>query len=97
MVTDTKNGENQQSAEEVVGTVVYIETEFEIPGWIVGSRGIGFFVAHDKIVTCFHGLADATKVTVTHVDTGSVYTIEGIITITTVETQKRHAISTKRQ
>ena len=30
-------------------------------------------------MTCFHGIADATNVTVTHVDTGSVYTIEGII------------------
>ncbi len=79
MVTDTKDDKSQQPTEEIVGTVVYIETEFEIPGWIGGSRGSGFFVEHDKIVTCFHGLADATKVTVTHVDTGTVYTIEGII------------------
>ena len=79
MVTDTKNDEDRQSAEEIVGTVVYIETEVEIPGWIGRGGGSGFFVARDKIVTCFHGLADATKVTVTHVDTGSVYTIEGII------------------
>ncbi len=76
MVTDTKS---QQPTEEIVGTVVYIETEFEIPGWIGRGGGSGFFVERDKIVTCFHGLADATKVTVTHVDTGTVYTIEGII------------------
>ena len=61
------------------GTVVYIETEIEIPGWIGRGGESGFFVARDKIVTCFHGLAGATKVTVTHVDTGSVYTVEGII------------------
>lgn len=79
MVTDTKNDKDQKPAEEIVGTVVYIETEFEIPGWIGRGGESGFFVARDKIVTCFHGLADATKVTVTHVDTGSVYTIEGII------------------
>ena len=79
VVANTENDERQQPAEEIVGTVVYIETEFEIPGWIGRGGGSGFFVARDKIVTCFHGLADATKVTVTHVDTGSVYTIEGII------------------
>ena len=79
MVTDAKNDKDQQPAEEIVGTVVYIETEFEIPGWIGRGGGSGFFVERDKIVTCFHGLADATKVTVTHVDTGTVYTIEGII------------------
>ena len=79
MVTDTKNDKDQQPAEEIIGTVVYIETEVEIPGWIGRGGGSGFFVERDKIVTCFHGLADATKVTVTHVDTGSVYTIEGII------------------
>ena len=39
MVTDTKNDKDQQPAEEIVGTVVYIETEFEIPGWI--GRGGG--------------------------------------------------------
>ncbi len=79
MVTDTKNDENQQPTEEIVGTVVYIETEFEIPGWIGRGGGSGFFVERDKIVTCFHCLAGNTKVTVTHVDTGTVYTIEGII------------------
>lgn len=79
MVTDTKDDKCQQPTEEIVGTVVYIETEFEIPGWIGRGGGSGFFVERDKIVTCFHGLADATKVTVTHVDTGSVYTAEGII------------------
>ena len=79
IVTDTKNDKSQKPTEEIVGTVVYIETEFEIPGWIGGGSGSGFFVARDKIVTCFHGLANATKVTVTHVDTGSVYTMEGII------------------
>ena len=79
IVPDTKNDKNQKPAEEIVGTVVYIETEFEIPGWIGRGGGSGFFVERDKIVTCFHGVADATKVTVTHVDTGSVYTIEGII------------------
>lgn len=79
MVTDTKDDKCQQPTEEIVGTVVYIETEFEIPGWIGRGGGSGFFVERDKIVTCFHGLAGNTKVTVTHVDTGSVYTVEGII------------------
>lgn len=78
IVTD-ENNNDQRSAEEIVGTVVYIETEIEIPGWIGKSGGSGFFVARDKIVTCFHGLAGATKLTVTHVDTGRVYTVEGII------------------
>ena len=78
-MADTKNDQNQQPVEEIVGTAVYIETEIEIPGWIGRGGESGFFVGRDKIVTCFHGLAAATKVTVTHVDTGSVYTIEGII------------------
>ena len=78
IVTDGNNND-QRSAEEIVGTVVYIETEIEIPSWIGKSGGSGFFVARDKIVTCFHGLAGATKLTVTHVDTGRVYTVEGII------------------
>ena len=78
-MTDTKDDKCQQSTEEIVGTVVYIQTEFEIPGWIGRGGGSGFFVARDKIVTCFHGLAGNTKVTVTHIDTGSVYTVEGII------------------
>lgn len=72
-----KNDKSQQPTEEIVGTVVYIETEIEIPGWIVRSGGSGFFVERDKIVTCFHGLAGNTKMAVTHVDTGTVYTIEG--------------------
>ena len=79
MVSDTKNDKSQQPTEEIVGAVVYIETEFEIPGWIGRGGGSGFFVERDKIVTCFHGLAGNTKVTVTHVDTGTVYTVEGII------------------
>ena len=79
IVTDTKNDKSQQPTEEIVGTVVYIETEIEIPGWIGRSGGSGFFVERDKIVTCFHELAGATKATVTHVDTATVYTIEGII------------------
>ncbi|MDE0634246.1 MAG: trypsin-like peptidase domain-containing protein [Candidatus Poribacteria bacterium] len=74
-----KDDLSPQNAEEIVGTAVYIETEIEIPGWIGKSGGSGFFVGRDKIVTCFHGLAGSTKVTVTHVDTGTVYTIEGII------------------
>lgn len=78
-MTDAKNNENRQPAEEIVGTVVYIETEIEIPDWIGKGGGSGFFVEPDKIVTCFHALAGATTVTVTHVDTGTVYTIEGII------------------
>ena len=80
MGTDMKSDKSQQLAEEIAGTVVYIETEVdEIPGWIGRGRGSGFFVERDKIVTCFHGLADATKMTGTHADTGSVYTIEGIL------------------
>ena len=79
IVPDTKNDKSQQPTEEIVGTVVYIETEIEIPGWIGKSGGSGFFVERDKIVTCFHVLAGNTKMAVTHVDTGTVYTIEGII------------------
>ena len=80
VVANRENDERQQFAEEIVGTVVYIETEFEIPGWIGGGRGSGFFVERDKIVTCLPlVLQMLTKVTVTHVDTGFVYTIEGII------------------
>ena len=78
-MADPKNNRNEQPAEEIRGTAVYIETEIEIPGWIGRSGGSGFFVEGDKIVTCFHGLADNTKMAVTHVDTGTVYTIEGII------------------
>ena len=78
-MTDTQNHKSQQPAEEIVGTVVYIETQIEIPGWIGTGGGSGFFVDHDKIVTCFHVLAGATNVTVTHVDTGTVYTLEGIL------------------
>ena len=74
-----KNDKNQQPTEEIIGTVVYIETEIEIPGWIGKGGGSGFFVECDKIVTCFHGLAGNTKMTVTHIDTGTIYTIEGII------------------
>ena len=78
-MTDAKNNENRPPSKEIVGTVVYIETEIEIPDWIGKGGASGFFVEPDKIVTCFHGLAGATTVTVTHVDTGTVYTIEGII------------------
>ena len=76
-----KNDKSQHPTEEIVGTAVYIETEIEIeiPGRVGKSGGSGFFVERDKIVTCFHGLAGNTEVTVTRVDTGTVYTIEGII------------------
>ena len=42
-------------------------------------RGSGFFVERDKIVTNVHVLAGATKVTAKCDQTGTVYTIEGII------------------
>ena len=42
MGTDMKSDKSQQLAEEIVGTVVYIETEVEIPGWIGRGGGSGF-------------------------------------------------------
>ena len=43
-MADTKNDQNQQPVEEIVGTAVYIETEIEIPGWIGRGGESGFFV-----------------------------------------------------
>ncbi len=79
-----KDSSLKQNTIETQGATVCLETENPcyIDGILVavqGFRGSGFFVERDKIVTNVHVLAGATKVTAMHVDTETVYTIEGII------------------
>ena len=83
IVTDTKNNKSQQPTEEIVGTVVYIETEIETANWIGGRGGSGFFVARDKIVTNCHVLLDAITVIAKDIKAGTTYTIEGITAFNT--------------
>ncbi len=84
-MVDTKGNKDQQSAEEIIGTTVCLEMESparylgETPVQIQCSEGSGFFVAPDKIATNFHVVEGATEITAKHVDTGTVYTIEGVI------------------
>ena len=84
-VTDTKNDENRQPAEEIIGTIVRLEMESperylgETPVTVQLSRGSGFFVERDKIVTNFHVVEGATEIEAECIDTETVYTIEGII------------------
>ena len=70
-----KDSSLKQNTIETQGTTVCLE--IENPCYI--ARGSGFFVERDTIVTNVHVIAGATKVTAMHVDTETVYTIEGII------------------
>ena len=68
---------SQQKAEEIIGTTVLIEKEYE--GDNSNALGNGFFIEPDKIVTNVHVLAGAATVTAKCVETETVYTVEGII------------------
>ena len=79
IVTDPKNNESQQPAEEIRGTTLLLEMEYTDES--IGSQSTGFFVAHDKIATNCHVLLGTTKVIAKHAD--AIYTIEGIIAFDT--------------
>ncbi len=90
-MSNTKNGESRQLAEETVGTTVYLETK--CPGRYlngipvtnqVGSAS-GFFVERDKIATNFHVLHGATEISAKRIDTDTTYTIEGIIATNVID------------
>ena len=68
---------SQQNAEEIVGTTVLIEKEYE--GDNSNALGSGFFIASDKIVTNVHVLAGKATVTAKCIETETAYTVEGII------------------
>ena len=67
----------QRNARETPGTAVLLEMEYTDEDY--SGQGSGFFVAPDKIVTNVHVLADVATVTAKRIDSGAVYTIEGII------------------
>ena len=46
----------------------------------IGAYGIGFFIEENKIVTNIHVLAGTTTVKIKNMNTGKVYTIEGVYT-----------------
>ena len=85
VVTDTKSDKSQQPAEEIRGTIVYLE--IESPGRILEgtvvtvqvSGGSGFFVAPDRIATNYHVVSGAIEIIAKRIDTDTVYTIEGIV------------------
>ncbi|RKU28639.1 hypothetical protein C6497_07710 [Candidatus Poribacteria bacterium] len=74
-----KDSLTQLTSKDSAGTTVLFEMEYENEDSIAKSRGSGFFIESDKIVTNVHVLAGATKTTVRHVDTKRLYTIEGIV------------------
>ena len=69
----------EETNNETPGTTVLFELEYEKEEYSAKSRGSGFFIESDKIVTCVHVLAGATKITVRHVDKEKSYTIEGVV------------------
>ena len=84
-MADAKADRSEQFAETIIGTTVYLEMESpegdggETQGIVQVSGGSGFFVERDKIVTNFHVVSGCTEITVKHIDTEAVYTIEGIV------------------
>ncbi len=77
IVTDPKNNESQQPAEEISGTTLLLEMEYADERF--GGQSTGFFVAHNKIATNCHVLLGTTKIIAKHIEADSIYTIEGII------------------
>lgn len=68
---------SQQNVEDIVGTTVWIEKEYE--AYSSTGEGSGFFIEPDKIVTNIHVLSEGTIVNVKCKKTGATYTVEGII------------------
>ncbi|MDE0316255.1 MAG: trypsin-like peptidase domain-containing protein [Candidatus Poribacteria bacterium] len=72
-----RDNPSPQNAEEIIGTTVLLEMEYaDDDDW---SRGCGFFITPDKIVTNVHVLAGKATVTAKCVETETTYTIEGIL------------------
>ena len=67
----------QQNVEDIIGTTVLIEKEYEADSST--GLGNGFFIEPDKIVTNIHVLSDGTIVNVKCQKTGTTYTVEGVI------------------